>query len=180
MSFEFERGVVPISSIQIRKDHPGFGHLHEFLAEYKDMLKYTLVEGWAAVVRFSSEPTSIYSHLLQDDLPVANGLLHTRRHRLWEDHTANYNLEKMRLDALPDSNDPEHPKQTVPTCLDPSLAEILESRLELILAVTYGMSLQVYISGQRAVREAEWRHQWDSMKYRCYTTAEELISTQVL
>ncbi|KZP02014.1 hypothetical protein FIBSPDRAFT_970648, partial [Athelia psychrophila] len=126
VSFEFERGVVPISSIQIPTDHPDFGHLHEFVAEYKDMLKFTLVEGWAAV----------------DDLRVVNGLLHTRRDRLWEDHAANYNLEKMRLNALPDSKDPKHPKQTVPTCLDSRLAEILESRLELILAVTYGMSLQ--------------------------------------
>ncbi|KZP03873.1 hypothetical protein FIBSPDRAFT_1055030 [Athelia psychrophila] len=164
VSFEFERGVVPISSIQIPTDHPGFGHLHEFLAEYKDMLKYTLVEGWAAV----------------DDLRVVNGLLHTRRDRLWEDHAANYNLEKTRLDALPDSKDPNHPKQTIPTCLDSSLAGILESRLELILAVTYGMSLQMYISGQRAVYESEWRYQWDTMQSKCYVTAKELISTQVL
>ncbi|KZP28911.1 hypothetical protein FIBSPDRAFT_1039260 [Athelia psychrophila] len=163
VSFQFERGVVPISSIQIPIDHPGFGHLHKFLAEYKDMLKFTLVEGWAAV----------------DDLRVVNGLLHTRRDRLWEDHAANYNLEKTRLDALPDSKDPNHPKQTIPTCLDSNLA-ILESRLELILAVTYGMSLQMYISGQRAVYESEWRYQWDTMQYKCYVTAKELISTQVL
>ncbi|KZP28936.1 hypothetical protein FIBSPDRAFT_947334 [Athelia psychrophila] len=164
VSLEFERGVVPISRLSVPKERSDFGHLHGFLAEYEDMLNFTLVEGWTAV----------------DDLPVVIDLLHTRRHRLWKDHITNYDLEKSRLGALPDSNDPEHPKQTVPTCLDPSLAEILESRLEVILAVTYGMSLQVCIAGQRAVREAEWRHQWDAMKYRCYTTAEELVSSQVL
>ncbi|KZP28935.1 hypothetical protein FIBSPDRAFT_1039281 [Athelia psychrophila] len=164
VSIEFERSVVPISSLSVPKEHSSFGHLHDFLVEYEDMLNFTPVEGWTAM----------------DKLPIVSPLLHTCRHRLWEDHTAKYNFEKTRLDALPDSDDPDHPKQTVPTCLDPSLAEILESRLEVILAVIYGMSLQVYIAGQRAVHGSEWRHQWDAMKYGCYITAKELVSTQVL
>lgn len=178
MSFEFERGAVPISSIQIPKEDFKFGHLHVFLAEYKDMLKFTPVEEWTLLVRMSFEPLSIHSHLLQSGLPKVSRLMHARRHRLWKDHTAIRNSENTRLDVLYPA--PKSREKMALKFLDPGLAEILNSRLELILAVTYGMSLEMLLSDQRAVCELEWRHQWDSIKYRCYTTAEELVSTQVL
>lgn len=87
---------------------------------------------------------------------------------------------KQELKALEAEHDALVAKEVNFDTLNPDLLTILLPRLGSVFTAVRGIAIHKASERHRSVLEVEWRHHWDTLLYRFYTTMEEPVSTRVL